>query len=109
MRIEGSQGLPSGSSTVPSSGGRTTTARAWRSWAATSPTSSQPSKPPGSQSNIDEQFRDLMFSHACESLYGDPTYGGNRDGVAWTAIGFAGDVAAARLDRRRGDQPVRTP
>ncbi len=30
--------------------------------------------------------------HACESLYGDPVYGGNRDGAGWAAIGFAGDV-----------------
>lgn len=36
-------------------------------------------------------FRDLLFEHACESLYGDPVYGGNRDGVAWRAIDFRGD------------------
>ena len=27
-------------------------------------------------------FRDLIFTHGCESLYGDPIYGGNRDGAA---------------------------
>lgn len=37
-------------------------------------------------------FVDLAFTHACESLYGDPIYGGNRGGAAWAAIGFAGDV-----------------
>lgn len=37
-------------------------------------------------------FRELAFTHACESLYGDPVYGGNRDGAGWAAIGFAGDV-----------------
>ncbi len=37
-------------------------------------------------------FRELLFEHACEALYGDPVYGGNRDGAAWAAIGFDGDV-----------------
>jgi len=40
----------------------------------------------------DEGFRLVAFTHACEALYGDPVYGGNRDGAAWVAIGFAGDV-----------------
>jgi hypothetical protein len=40
----------------------------------------------------DAAFRELAFTHACESLYGDPVYGGNRDGAGWAAIGFAGDV-----------------
>lgn len=35
---------------------------------------------------------ELAFTHACESLYGDPIYGGNREGAGWAAIGFAGDV-----------------
>ena len=38
------------------------------------------------------EWRDLLFEHACESLYGDPVYGGNRDGSGWAAIGFDGDV-----------------
>jgi hypothetical protein len=38
------------------------------------------------------QLAELAFTHACESLYGDPVYGGNRDGAGWHAIGFAGDV-----------------
>ncbi len=42
-----------------------------------------------------EAFRDLLFEHACESLYGDPVYGGNRDGVAWRAIDFRGDSQPA--------------
>lgn len=37
-------------------------------------------------------WRELLFAHACESLYGDPVYGGNHDGVGWTAIGFGGDT-----------------
>ena len=41
---------------------------------------------------LEDEFRELVFTHACESLYGDPIYGGNRDASAWVAIGFAGDV-----------------
>jgi Gluconate 2-dehydrogenase subunit 3 len=40
----------------------------------------------------DSHFRDLLFEHACEALYGDPVYGGNRNGQAWDAIAFDGDV-----------------
>jgi hypothetical protein len=39
-----------------------------------------------------DDFRELAFTHACESLYGDPVYGGNRDCAGWVAVGFAGDV-----------------
>lgn len=39
-----------------------------------------------------EEFAELLFAHACESLYGDPVYGGNRDRSGWRAIGFDGDV-----------------
>jgi len=42
--------------------------------------------------SCDPGFRTLLFEHACESLYGDPAHGGNRDGAAWAAIGFRGDV-----------------
>jgi len=37
-------------------------------------------------------FGELLFHHCCEGLYGAPEYGGNRDGTAWAAIDFAGDV-----------------
>ncbi len=39
-----------------------------------------------------EPFARLAFEHACESLYGDPVYGGNRDQAGWRAIRFDGDV-----------------
>lgn len=39
----------------------------------------------------DPAFRDLLHTHGCEGLYGDPVYGGNRDGSGWRSIGFAGD------------------
>ena len=40
----------------------------------------------------DEAFRTLLHEHTCEACYGDPVYGGNRDGAGWRAIRFAGDV-----------------
>lgn len=33
----------------------------------------------------------LLYEHACEGMYGDPVYGGNRDGSGWRFIGFGGD------------------
>jgi len=38
------------------------------------------------------ELRALTFEHACESLYGDPGYGGNRHGAGWAAIGFDGQT-----------------
>jgi hypothetical protein len=38
------------------------------------------------------QFRALLYEHACEGMYGDPVYGGNRDGVGWRFIEFDGDA-----------------
>jgi hypothetical protein len=38
------------------------------------------------------EFAALLHEHACEGTYGDPVYGGNRDGAGWQAIGFPGDV-----------------
>jgi hypothetical protein len=40
----------------------------------------------------DEDFRSLLWEHCCEGMYGPPEYGGNRNGVAWAAIGREGDV-----------------
>lgn len=40
----------------------------------------------------DPDFRALLHTHACEGLYADPVYGGNRDGIGWSSIGFAGDA-----------------
>jgi len=33
----------------------------------------------------DEQ---ILHTHACEACYGDPAYGGNRDGAGWGRIAF---------------------
>jgi hypothetical protein len=30
----------------------------------------------------------VAYEHACEATYGDPVYGGNRDGAGWAAIDF---------------------
>ena len=40
----------------------------------------------------DSPLTNLLFTHCCEGMYGAPEYGGNRDLVAWQAIGYAGDV-----------------
>ena len=42
--------------------------------------------------DADQDFASLLYAHCCEGMYGAPEYGGNRDGVGWQAIGFAGDV-----------------
>jgi gluconate 2-dehydrogenase gamma chain len=39
----------------------------------------------------DPDLRWLLYRHACEATYGDPVYGGNRDGLGWRSIGFPGD------------------
>jgi hypothetical protein len=38
------------------------------------------------------EFRALLYRHACEGAYAAPEYGGNRDGAAWRAVRFPGDV-----------------
>ena len=40
---------------------------------------------------ISDEFRNLVFTHACEALYGDPIYGGNREMSGWLAIDYRGD------------------
>jgi hypothetical protein len=40
----------------------------------------------------ERDFTRLVYEHACEGMYGAPEYGGNRDGVGWSNIGYAGDV-----------------
>jgi len=37
-------------------------------------------------------FKALLYQHACEGAYAAPEYGGNRDGAAWQAVQFPGDV-----------------
>ncbi len=40
----------------------------------------------------DPAFTRLLYEHACEGMYGDPVYGGNRSAAGWVAVGFKGDV-----------------
>jgi hypothetical protein len=40
----------------------------------------------------DKRFRRLVYEHACEGLYGDPVYGGNREYLGWDSIGWIGDI-----------------
>jgi hypothetical protein len=37
-------------------------------------------------------FTALVYEHCCEGMYGDPVYGGNRDGMGWAAVEFPGDI-----------------
>ena len=37
-------------------------------------------------------FKALLYQHACEGAYAAPEYGGNREGAAWRAAQFPGDV-----------------
>jgi hypothetical protein len=50
-------------------------------------------------------FKALLYAHACEAMYGDPVYGGNRDRAAWTFIAFTGDT----LPRGFTDAEVTNP
>ncbi|MEY2459509.1 MAG: gluconate 2-dehydrogenase gamma chain [Acidimicrobiaceae bacterium] len=38
------------------------------------------------------EFKRLLYQHACEGMYGDPVYGGNKDEVGWKMIGWLGDI-----------------
>ncbi len=38
------------------------------------------------------EARLVLYDLACEGMYGDPVYGGNRDQTGWRSIGFVGDV-----------------
>lgn len=42
--------------------------------------------------NAVPEFKRLLYQHACEGMYGDPVYGGNRDQAGWKMIGFLGDI-----------------
>jgi hypothetical protein len=41
---------------------------------------------------LHRDFTELVYEHACEGMYGAPEYGGNRNLVGWSNIGYAGDV-----------------
>lgn len=91
IRIEGSQGLPEREFNGPAVGWqeqyRTALAALGEDFATLDRDEQQERV-----AALAPDIRELAFTHACESLYGDPVYGGNRDGAGWVAVGFAGDV-----------------
>ena len=90
IRIEGSLGRPEREFNGPVTGWQ----EVYRSGLTTLGDDFADLDPAGRAARLEAQpaLADLAFTHACESLYGDPAYGGNRDGAGWAAIGFAGDV-----------------
>ncbi len=54
--------------------------------------------------SADPVFARLLYDHACEGMYGDPVYGGNRQRAGWVSVGFGGDVQP----RGWTDEEVRT-
>jgi hypothetical protein len=81
MRLEGSAGHPEREFNGPVVGWQQLYRDALGQLAAGEPLEATPA-----------EWRELLFVHCCEALYGDPVYGGNRDGAGWAAIGFDGDV-----------------
>ncbi len=55
--------------------------------------------------DADPSFKALLYEHACEGMYGDPVYGGNRQSIGWQFIAFPGDV----LPRGWTDDEVTAP
>ena len=52
-----------------------------------------------------DEFRDLLWEHCCEGMYGAPEYGGNRGTVGWKAIGHEGDVQPRGYSDAEVSQP----
>ena len=52
-----------------------------------------------------EAFRELLWEHCCEGMYGAPEYGGNRDGVGWDYIDYEGDVQPRGYSDAEVSQP----
>jgi gluconate 2-dehydrogenase gamma chain len=65
----------------------------------------------GTPANDLERFFELVRTHAMEGMFGDPSWGGNRDGAGWELIGYLGprkewsyeaqrvEVVASAVDR----------
>jgi hypothetical protein len=90
MRIEGSAGLPEREFNGPVTGWqeryRRGLAALGEDFAAAGPEEQD------RRLDAEPEFTALLYAHCCEGMYGAPEYGGNRDGVGWRSIGFAGDV-----------------
>jgi hypothetical protein len=90
MRIEGSCGLPEREFNGPVVGLQ----QRYREGLAALGAGFAAMDPAGQDARLRSlsEFTDLLYGHVCEGMYGAPEYGGNRRGMAWAAIGFAGDV-----------------
>ncbi len=82
---------PSASSTVRSSDCSSATATGSRRSVADFASMSTPTSRTVASTSI-LAFKRLLYEHACEGMYGDPVYGGNRDYAGWDAIGWIGDI-----------------
>ena len=54
-------------------------------------------------------FKRLLYEHACEGMYGDPVYGGNREQVGWKIIDWFGDIQPRGYTDVEVSQRERTP
>lgn len=59
----------------------------------------------GLLTRVDADFVQLAYEHAVEGTYGDPVYGGNRDGVGWAAIAYEGDRQPVGYTARQMSNP----
>ncbi len=54
-------------------------------------------------------FKRLLYEHACQGMYGDPVYGGNRDLAGWQAIDWVGDIQPRGYTDAEVTQREKTP
>ena len=90
MRIEGSQGRPEREFNGPVDGLQTQYQAGLAALGADF--TEVDGKEQRRRLRADDEFRELLWEHCCEGMYGAPEYGGNRDGVGWAYIGVEGDV-----------------
>ena len=89
-RIEGSQGIREREFNGPVAGWQ----EDYRRGIATLGSDFASSPPDEQDARLDAvpEFKALLYQHACEGAYAAPEYGGNRDGAAWRAVQFPGDM-----------------
>jgi len=56
-----------------------------------------------------EAFFHVLRRHTCEGMFSDPVYGGNRDMVGWSLIGYPGAQRAYTEDEIRATDFARAP
>lgn len=89
-RIEGSRGIPEREFNGPVVGWQDQYRRGIAALGAEFPT--LPPEEQDDRLDATPEFKELLYRHACEGAYAAPEYGGNRDGAAWRAVQFPGDV-----------------